>query len=430
MSADLGRGGIRSMVSIAVSKKANGMVLNWLRRCLIASKDAVRPAHALLALAMTSALGLAGCDTPSSGPLANEIQMETEQKGDFPFRLIPVDVDVSRTLLRVPDDSMSVGGFFRPDRGHGGPVLGRGDVLSITVMEPASGGVFSGISSQSAGGQSAALVTLPDMQVDSEGSITFPLVGNVEVAGKTTRQVGSKLEDELKSRIIQPQVIVRLVGNFSNKVIIAGAVKTPGEYDVTAAGETLLQLVSRAGGPTETPSDSVVEMTRSGSTRSVRLQALINRPTADVRLKGGDFINIAVKPRTYLIMGAVTRTMEAPLPVEKITVATALARAGGLIDTRSDVKGVFVLRYEPQSVVNRISPDHPADTPYVPVVYQFNLGATSGFFLADSFVLRERDIIYLSNASSVETQKFLELFRLAVAPAISGVAVAASVNNL
>jgi polysaccharide export outer membrane protein len=149
-----------------------------------------------------------------------------------------------------------------------------------------------------------------------------------------------------------------------------------------------------------------------------------------VRLAGGGFINIAIKPRIYLIMGAIGRTTEAALPPEKLTLANALARNGGFNDSRADVKGVFVLRYEPQQVISQLTPDQPADTPYVPVVYQFNFEQTSGFFLSDSFVLRDRDIIYLSNASSVEMQKFLDVFRIAVSPAISAVGVAANVNNL
>ncbi|MGR7996528.1 polysaccharide biosynthesis/export family protein [Xanthobacter sp. ZOL 2024] len=363
--------------------------------------------------------------------MATQIQMESQSPGDFPFRLVPVDVAVSRVLLQVPDNSMSTSGFFRPDRGGhagSGPVLGPGDVLSITVMEPASGGVFSGISSVTAGGQSAALVTLPEMPIDSQGIITFPLVGALNVSGKTTRQVGQMLEEELKSRIIQPQVIVRLVGNFSNKVIIAGAVRTPGEFNITAAGETLLQLVTRAGGPAISPGNAMVELTRNGTTKSVRLQALINQPTADVRLKGGDFINIADKPRTYLIMGAAGRTTEATLPVTTLSLASALARAGGPIDTRADVKGIFVLRYEPKRVVEMLTPEQPVESAYVPVVFQLDLSEASGFFLADSFVVRERDIIYLSNASSVELQKLLELFRVAAGPVISGATVANDFN--
>jgi len=421
---------MRLITGAAPSKKAKGMVLNWLSRFQVPAKGPSRSAAGFLVLVTGAALGLAACDTPRTGPMSNEIQEQSETPGDFPFRLVPVDVDVSRKLLRYSDDGMSTHGFFRPDRSRSGPVLGPGDVLAITVMEPASGGVFSGISSQSAGGQAAALVTLPEMQIDARGSITFPLVGPVDVAGKTPREVGTKLEQELQSRIIQPQVIVRLVRNSANQVVIAGAVKTPGEYEVTAAGETLLQLVARAGGPSEQPSDVIVELTRGGSTRSVRLQALINNPTQDVRMKGGDFVNIAVKPRVYLLMGAVTRVSEGALPPQPLTLASALARGGGLVDTRSDVKGVYVLRYETKRVVNEITPAQPADTAYVPVVYQFNFSATSGYFLADSFVLRDRDIVYLSNAASVETQKFLELFRIAVSPAISAVSVASSVNNL
>jgi len=92
---------------------------------------------------------------------------------------------------------------------------------------------------------------LKDIQVDSSGRITFPLIGTVEVAGITPGQVARQIETMLRGQFIRnPQVTVNLKETASQVVSIGGEVKRPGVYPII--GEmTLLKAIARAEGWTE-----------------------------------------------------------------------------------------------------------------------------------------------------------------------------------
>lgn len=377
---------------------------------------------ACLSVALATA-PLAGCTSlPSSGPQASAVEREAKSPKTLPFRLVKYSAQASSILSAYGEVGMSTDGFFRG--GGGGGALGAGDAISVTVIEPTSGGLFTGISSASAGGEGSKIVTLPDIQIDGGGMIVFPFVGRVKAAGKTPTQLGLEIESKLKENAVQPQVLVRLSANLANRVVVGGDVKAPGEFDITPAGETLLQLVTRAGGPAARPSDTVVSLTRGSTTRSVRLHALLQSPSSDIRVQKGDFINVSTVARTYLMLGASGTSAEFPLPAEPLSLAGALGRAGGLNDARADAKGIFVLRYEPRAIADQLAPGGPGGGAFVPVVYQFDMGSAGGFFLTDRFNLRQKDIVYLSNAGSVELSKMLDLFRMTVSPVLTGASIA------
>lgn len=89
------------------------------------------------------------------------------------------------------------------------------------------------------------------VQVDASGRINFPLVGAVDVAGKTPRQVAESIELSLRGRFIKnPQATVNLRETASQVVAISGEVKRPGIYPIV--GEmTLLKVIAKAEGWTE-----------------------------------------------------------------------------------------------------------------------------------------------------------------------------------
>lgn len=94
-------------------------------------------------------------------------------------------------------------------------------------------------------------LNLEDIQVDAGGRITFPLIGTVEVAGKTPGEVARDMESLLKGRYLRnPQVTVNLKETSSQVVAISGEIKKPGIYPIV--GEmTLLKAIARAEGWTE-----------------------------------------------------------------------------------------------------------------------------------------------------------------------------------
>lgn len=90
-----------------------------------------------------------------------------------------------------------------------------------------------------------------EIQVDASGRITFPLIGTLEVAGKTPGEVGDLMADRFRGRFIRnPQVTVNLKEIFSQRVTISGEVKKAGVYPIVGR-MTLLTAIASAEGWTE-----------------------------------------------------------------------------------------------------------------------------------------------------------------------------------
>lgn len=102
-----------------------------------------------------------------------------------------------------------------------------------------------------------------EIQVDASGRITFPLVGTLEVAGRTPGEVGQLLADRFRGRFIKdPQITVNLKEIVSQTVTISGEVKRAGVYPIVGR-MTLLTAIASAEGWTEFSKKGEVVVLRS-----------------------------------------------------------------------------------------------------------------------------------------------------------------------
>ncbi len=128
------------------------------------------------------------------------------------------------------------------------------------------------------------------------------------------------------------------------------------------------------------------------------------------------------QPYSFTALGATGKNEEINFEAQGITLAQALARAGGLQDSRSDAQGVFIFRLEDAAALQW--PDHPVVTTVdgkVPVVYRINLRDPNSFFVAQSFMMDNKDLLYVSNAPIAELQKFLNVVFSVAYPIVNGV---------
>ncbi len=107
--------------------------------------------------------------------------------------------------------------------------IGPGDVLQISVWKEE--------------GMDQQILVRPD------GEITFPLVGEVQAGGLTTRMLSGAIVEKLKKYIPNPSVTVSVLQAISNKVYVIGKVNRPGEFAATAYMD-VLQALTMAGGLT------------------------------------------------------------------------------------------------------------------------------------------------------------------------------------
>lgn len=129
--------------------------------------------------------------------------------------------------------------------------------------------------------------------VNEFGFVNMPVIGAVDVAGKTAHEVEQALNAKLGARYLQkPQVNVRVTQMNSQRVTIDGAVKKPGLYPVTG-GLTLLQAIAMAEGLTDTASTTVVILRDKRDRRTAArfdLDKIRAGASSDPRLFGGDII--------------------------------------------------------------------------------------------------------------------------------------------
>lgn len=95
---------------------------------------------------------------------------------------------------------------------------------------------------------------VPDLKraviLDSNGSFSYPLVGQVQASGLTPTQISNALAARLTTYIKNPQVTVNVIERVSQNVTVDGQVAKPGQYQVLGR-QTLIRLVATAGGTTE-----------------------------------------------------------------------------------------------------------------------------------------------------------------------------------
>jgi polysaccharide export outer membrane protein len=177
---------------------------------------------------------------------------------------------------------------------------------------------------------------------------------------------------------------------------------------LSGRGDRLLDVVASAGGVRAPVSETFVRLSRGATTATVPLTTVVSNPRENIYLRPSDVLTLVRDPQTFLAVGALGNSTEIPFQAEGITLAQALAKARGLSDFQADPAGTFVFRYEPASVARKLSPGSPLlGTPLVPVVYRINMRDPNSLFLTQAFRMRNRDLVYVSNAPYTDVQKVL-----------------------
>jgi polysaccharide export outer membrane protein len=208
-------------------------------------------------------------------------------------------------------------------------VIGPQDVVTVTVYDHAD--------------------LTGNFTVDSDGSLTFPLIGRVKAAGLTLREFEDTLTKGLADGYLKnPQVSVTIGEYKSQRVFVMGEVRAPGAYQLTG-DMTIIEALAKAGGTTQAAAEDVLIVrpnagataegpARVDDTESEVLHANIRELQSgslsqNLTLRDGDTI-VVNKAQSVYVFGQV----RAPgaYPIERgTTVLQALSLAGGVTDRGS-----------------------------------------------------------------------------------------------
>src|SRR5271168_2886892 len=378
---------------------------------------------------------LAGCATlPTAGPTVAQVFDQAVTDGQRHFDLVEVDNHVVATLLAQPTESFRT--RFQKYGKPPAPTIGIGDAVSVSIWEAAGGGLFSAPETTTGattggGGGGSRNTTIPEQTVTPDGAISVPFAGRIAVAGRTPLQVQDEIQQRLADKAIEPQAIVTVTKSITNTATVSGEVVGGARVPLSVGGDRLLDVIAAAGGAKAPVYDTFVRLSRGGVTGTIPMDKLVSNPGENIYAWPGDVLTLIQVPQTFSVFGATGQNMQVSFGAKEITLAQALAKAGGLQDLRADPAGVFLFRFEPPDVVGALKAAPLAIGPggSSPVVYRLDLSDANSYFFAQRFPVEDKDVIYVANARLNELQKFFTLLNTITGPVITGIVVKGSVNS-
>jgi polysaccharide biosynthesis/export protein len=272
---------------------------------------------------------------------------------------------------------------------------------------------------------------IPDQQVGPDGGISIPYAGRIAAAGRTTAEVERTIEKQLGPKALEPHAIVAVRRSIANSVTVTGEALKAGRVPLSGGGDRLLQVIAAASGGAAVPQHEVfVQLSRNGTTATIPLKTLVEHPEEDIFAEPGDVLTLVRRPKTFSTFGATGKNTAITFDGEKLSLAEALAKAGGLVDERADPQAVFLFRYEPVGLVQALGQPIATGAPegVSPIVYRLDLSDAKSYPLAREFRVRDKDIIFVANAEAREVYKFFSALSKVTGPVITGFLTCQSAN--
>jgi polysaccharide biosynthesis/export protein len=353
-------------------------------------------------------VAVGGCALmPAHGPASWDVWAGQHDPKSVPYVFVRITPKVANILGKAAP--RLVAEF--PDRSRPKDIrFGIGDVLSITVFEASSGGLF--IPAES-GVRPGNFVSIPSQAVDVNGNVSIPYGGAIRARGRTQVELQQAIVDSIKDRAIEPQVIVSVVDQRTSLISVLGDVGRPSRIPAMLTPERILDAITRAGGPVGPGQDEWVMLERDGRRALSPFGALLYEPVNNILVHPNDTIYLYREPQTFLTFGALGNQQQIPFGIWRLSLAEAVAKAGGLVDGAADPASVFLYRGETREVAEAMGIDCSSfQGPIIPVIYNINFRDPAGYFLATTFEMRNKDVIYVSSSVSTEATKFMSYLRL------------------
>ncbi|HEX7339847.1 MAG TPA: polysaccharide biosynthesis/export family protein [Rhodanobacteraceae bacterium] len=267
--------------------------------------------------------------------------------------------------------------------------IGPGDVLYITVWDHPELTAPAGPQQQ---------IYANGRLVRPDGTLYYPFVGSIHVAGMTLEQLRAYIAKKLSAYVEQPQVDVNIIQYQSKRVWFSGAFGNPGIQAITVTPLTLAEALGKAKPNPALADLSDLVLQRDGVDYHLDINALrhsLHGPS-DIYLKPGDHVFLSYNDHHQIyMMGEVRSPRALTYKTSSMSLSQALGEAGGLNQITSKGKAVYVIRGV-------------ADMQKQPAtVFQLNARSPVAFALADNFQLKPGDVVFVGAAGVTRWNRFL-----------------------
>ncbi len=231
-------------------------------------------------------------------------------------------------------------------------------------------------------------------KVTTDGKLFYPYAGEIQAAGLTAQELRTEITKRLSDKILNdPQVDVRVTGYHSRKAFVTGAVNRPGVVRFDENPMTISDMIANVGGFSELADPSFVQLRRGEKIYNIDyVRAFKDNIAIDrILVKPGDQLFVPLRSqmerdRKVYVLGEVNRTGIVRMD-NYLSLAEALASAGGVNAVNASPKDVYVIRNTSQEKID---------------IYQLDAKNALALAMADRFEMNPRDIVYV-DASGIAT---------------------------
>ena len=220
--------------------------------------------------------------------------------------------------------------------------------------------------------------------VRADGTMFYPHVGVIPVAGKTVAEVRQYLSERLARVVRGPQLDVRVVQFRGKKVQVTGEVLSPSTLPITDVPMRVQDALAQSKGLGPEADLSKVTLTREGKVYLLDMQALYERgdATQNWLLRDGDVVNVPDRSgNKVFVLGEVKLPASKLMVKGRMTLAEAVGDAAG-IDQTAASGVIYVIRGEYQR----------------PTVYKLDVSSADALLLAVQFPMRPADVVLVSTS--------------------------------
>lgn len=220
--------------------------------------------------------------------------------------------------------------------------------------------------------------------VNERGEFFHPFVGMVKARDKTVTQIQADLEKALVQYIANPQVEVDVRTFRAHSVTIVGEVESPGSTILTNVPLHLLDIVNAAGLTIQSDL-RCVEIRRKGQIFKTNLRSFIDfgTPGHNPILLSGDLVYVPSMSDNKVFVFGEIKTGEMDLGTSRVSLTEVLASKGGIDNSRSNARGIFVFR---RSIGQTDGFN----------VYQFDLSDAATLMLTTQFLMAPMDLVFVT----------------------------------
>jgi polysaccharide export outer membrane protein len=266
--------------------------------------------------------------------------------------------------------------------------------------------------------------------VDRDGTIAVPLLGMLNVKGKTITQLREMLYERAKKYYKRPLIEAKILEYRSHQASVTGAVKSPTTIILQAVAVYLAQAIEQAGGYNPNADlRSAYVIHASGDTTPIDLVALLieGKQEYNYRLRSGDVVHVPISSENKIfVFGEVIDARAYTISPISYSLADALGDALGPNPVTSGDM-VYVIRGAvSESALKKMrargekSLETYASALGAIDVYRLNISNRAAYSLADHFPMRPRDVVYVAPGTITHWSRFInQLLPLGLSTAVT-----------